>query len=154
MVKTSTRIVGAFALAGALMSNGPALAATSVVLNPNGDLLSKSRNSAGLTVSVVCDAAVVGQTKTTSLTVKIFQSVGRLLNIGTTNPAESLTCTGNAQQIDVTVDAIPGLAFQPGPATALVTLTETTTVPNPVIGQPDITTTIVTEIGGRVNLHP
>jgi hypothetical protein len=150
MVKTSTQIIGALALAGALMSNGPASAA-----QPTPGLqadLNAARTSADVVVPVDCDAAQADQTKTTSVSVKIFQSVGRLLNIGTGSGTP--TCTGQLEDVNITVNAIPGLKFQPGPSTILIKLTETTTTPPvPPLTTPTVTIT-ETESGARVDLRP
>jgi hypothetical protein len=145
----------AIALAAFMFFGGRAFAdTTSVVIDGSGNLNS-SRTTATLTVSGVC---TVGDTAT--LTVHLFQSVGRLINIGI-GDVSAFTCTGNADSFTVDVDAIPGLTFQPGPATVIVrsvtTTTTTTTVTNP-----DGTTTTNTvttptgdhEFGGMVNLHP
>ena len=153
MVKTSTRIVGALALAGALMSNGPASAAQPAP-GLQGDLDPTRTKVEDVTVQVVCYPLPQGSTatKTASVTVKIFQSVGRLLNIGTGSGVPS--CTGQAEDITTTVDAVSGLKFQPGPATILIKLTETTTTP-PVAPATTPTVTIVeTESGARINLRP
>jgi hypothetical protein len=60
---------------------------------------------------------------------------------------ETVTCTNpaTAQELVVTVNAVPGLAFKPGPATLLIRLTTT-----------DQTTKepIVSESGARIDLHP
>ena len=165
MVKTSTRIVGALALAGAMLSSGPVLAA-----KPGkgggpgipGDL-DQTRTSVAVMIPVECAAPVFDPitntttTTTATLSVKIFQSVGRLINIGTGSGTP--TCNGQTTDIGVTVKAVTGLTFQPGPATILITLTETATSstpsvdplnPNPVVvtSPPEIT-----ETGARIDLH-
>ena len=145
MVKTSTRIVGALALAGALLTNGPVSAAQPTPAL-EGDL-SANRMSAEVMVPVDCGEP--GQTTTASVSVKIFQSVGRLLNIGTGSAVPN--CTGQAGDVLVTVNAIPGLKFQPGPATILITLTETTTSS---ATPPVITPLPPVETGARIDLRP
>jgi hypothetical protein len=101
-----------------------------------------------LTVSVQCDAPVnVGETRTGTLTVHIFQPSGRLLNIGI--GTASATCDGNQADVVVDVDAIPGLKFKPGPATAILKLAEETTDSTPAV----IDSTI-TESGVKVTLRP
>ena len=145
MVKTSTRIVGALALAGALLTNGPVSAAQPTPAL-EGDL-SANRMSAEVMVPVDCGEP--GQTTTASLSVKIFQSVGRLLNIGTGSAVPN--CTGQAVDVPITVYAIPGLKFQPGPATILITLTETTTSS---ATPPVITPLPPVETGARIDLRP
>jgi hypothetical protein len=149
MVKTSTRIVGALALAGALLTNGPVSAAQPTPAL-EGDL-SANRMSAEVIFPLVCAAVQppANDTKTASVSVKIFQSVGRLLNIGTATE-EGLPCTGNSMNVTVTVDAIDGLKFQPGPATILFTVTEQTTasVGGTVSSSPPVDT------GAKINLRP
>ena len=163
MVKSSTRIVGALALAAAMLSSGPVLAAKGGKGGGPGMLgdLSPTRDSVIVKVPVDCDPVPPGTTTTKSetLSVKIFQSVGRLLNIGTFSVSSSVQqiCTGGPTEIEVTVKAIPGLTFQPGPATILIKLTETTTTTIPPV-PPAITPTISvsvteTESGARIDLH-
>ena len=159
MVKTSTRMVGALALTGALVCTGPALAAKPANGGGPGLLgdLSPARDSVVVKIPVDCDAVPVGSTDTKSeaLSVKIFQSVGRLLNIGTASVSSTLLqpiCTGSPTEIEVTVKAIPGLNFQPGPATILIKLTETTTTTIPAV--PPAPPTVETESGARIDLRP
>lgn len=110
--------------------------------------LAQNRTSAQLTVSMQCDApTTVGDTKTGTLTLHLFQSVGRLINIGIGSvPA---TCDGNQANLVVDVDAIPGLKFQPGPATVVLKLTEQTTDSTAAV-----TESITTESGGKITLRP
>jgi len=104
--------------------------------------LSPDRTSATVTVTVpMCNPTMV----TSSTSVYIFQPSGRLLNIGTGNPGVS--CDTLEQQVSVEVNAIPGLAFKPGPATLLI---RTTTVDNTTIPA----TVTVSENGSRVDLRP
>ena len=165
MGKKSTRIVGALALAGALVTSGTVSAAKPAHGGGEGLIgdLSPARDSAIVKVPVDCDPAGANQTKTASVSVKIFQPSGRLLNIGTgsvASTAQQPICTGNQTEIDVTVNAIPGLAFKPGPATILIKLTETittttTTPPVPPATGPTVTVTVdETESGARVDLRP
>ena len=168
MGKKSTRIVGALALAGALVTSGPVLAVKPAQPTQGGGGgligdLSPARDSAIVKVPVDCDPAGANQTKTASVSVKIFQPSGRLLNIGTgsvASTAQQAICAGSQTEIDVTVNAIPGLAFKPGPATILIKLTETittatTTPPVPPATQPTVTVTVdETESGARVDLRP
>jgi len=142
------RFKGALASAGLLMAMGAVPAATAQGdVSANGDL-SPNRSSAQLTVAVQCDAPVnVGDTKTGTLTVHIFQPSGRLLNIGIgTSP---ITCDGNQADVIVDVDAIPGLKFKPGPATVLLKLTEQTQDSNQLV-----TEDTTTESGSKTNLRP
>jgi hypothetical protein len=113
-------------------------------------------------VPVDCDPAGANQTKTAKVSVIIFQPSGRLLNIGTGSVESTeqppLICTGSQTEIDVTVNAIPGLAFKPGPATILIKLTETTTtttMSNDPIPVPIQTVDVdETESGARIDLRP
>jgi hypothetical protein len=163
MVKTSTRMVGALALTAALLSSGPVLAKSGKGNGGPGlnGVLNQSRTSVTVLIPVECAAPVVNGTTTTTttatLSVKIFQSVGRLINIGTGSGTP--TCDGLTTDVPVTVNAVSGLTFQPGPSTILITLTETATSstpsldplnPNPVIvtSPPEIT-----ETGARIDLH-
>ena len=148
MIRTN-RFKYALSLAALLAANAaaPAIADTSVALIGTGDL-SLDRTSAQLTVSVQCDAAVnVGETNAGTLTVHIFQSSGRLINIGIGNAP--VTCDGNQADVLVDVNAIPGLKFKPGPATAILKMAEQTT---------DSTSAVIgsktTESGSRVTLRP
>jgi hypothetical protein len=133
----------AMALAAVLFTAGAAVAADpTVTVDPNGNL-NGPRDIATVSITTQCTLAT-GQSA--AMTVYIFQSVGRLINIGVANLVP--TC-GTGQDVDVA--AIPGLKFQPGPATLLVsiaiTTTDTATTPP---------TTIVTTFstGAKVKLHP
>jgi len=68
--------------------------------------------------------------------------VGFLINIGI--GSGTVICNNIATPQDVIVNAIPGLTFQPGPATLLVRLTAI----DPMTSLPTIS-----ESGSRVNLH-
>ena len=138
---------GALAGAALLLTSAasPALAAT-IGVTGDGDL-SPDRTSAELTITVQCDAPVnVGDTKTTTLSVHLLQSVGRLINIGI--GSEPITCDGNQANVIVDVNAIPGLKFQPGPATVVLRLTEATTDSTGAT-----TPTTTTESGAKISLH-
>jgi len=105
----------------------------------SGDL-NAERTVATVTVTMpACNPLLV----TPSLSVYIFQPSGRLLNIGTANPA--VTCTPADQEVIVDVNAIPGLAFKPGPATLLIRFVTV-----------DIATSVqtVSESGSRIDLRP
>ena len=161
MGKKSTRIVGALALAGALVTSGTVSAAKPAQGGGGGLIgdLSPARDSAIVKIPVDCDRAEANQTKTASLSVKIFQPSGRLLNIGTGSVASTdlqPICTGSQTEIDVTVNAIPGLKFQPGPATILIKLTEitTTTTTTPTVAPATGPTVDETESGARIDLRP
>jgi len=146
---------GAIALAAFMMVGGAAFADTSSVgIDPTG-VLSANRASATLTGTAVCTAG-----DTATLTVHIYQSVGRLINIGI-GDVSPFTCSGNSGTWSAVVNAIPGLTFQPGPATVVVrsvtTVTTTTIVTNPDGSTTTATITTPTgdsEFGGVVNLRP
>jgi hypothetical protein len=164
MIKISTRIVGALTLAAALLSAGPVLAAKPGGGGGPGLIgdLNQSRTTVTVLIPVECAAPVVNGTTTTTttatLSVKIFQSVGRLINIGTGSGVP--TCNGQTTDVAVTVNAVTGLTFQPGPATMLITLTETATSSTPSVDPlnplPVIVTSPpeITETGARIDLRP
>jgi hypothetical protein len=134
-----TALKRAFAVAAVLALTGTAWAKSSPPGVP-GDL-SADRTSATVSVSAQCDPLTQGASGT--LSVYILQSVGRLINIGIGNG--TVTCDNTATPQDVTVNAISGLTFQPGPATMLIRFTTI----DPITLQPT-----VSETGSRVNLHP
>lgn len=154
MVKKSTRLVGALALAGALVSNGPVSAA------PNGALigdLNTARDIAVVTIALDCAALnppVAGQSNIAIVSVKIFQSVGRLLNIGT--GSSQVTCGAGLEDPTINVQAIKGLKFQPGPATILVTQTIQTVQAGVLPTDPVTVVATVDddEYGARIDLRP
>jgi hypothetical protein len=130
----------ALALAAILAMNGTALAkkpdAGGVPAELSGD-----RTTVNLTINLQCNPATTLNAQG-SLSVYIFQSVGRLINIGTFNT--NVPCTGSATAQTVTVEAIDGLSFQPGPATLIYRFTTQDSV--------SLITT-VQESGARLNLH-
>jgi hypothetical protein len=124
----------AMVLAAVLFTAGVADATTTI--NPDGDL-NGPRTIATVSITTECTS---GQSAT--LTVYIFQSVGRLINIGIGTAA--FTCSGGSDVSTVDVSAIPGLKFQPGPATLLVH-TET---------DDGLGTITKSDSGAKVKLHP
>jgi hypothetical protein len=137
---------------------GQSHAATELSISGTGDLAS-NRASALIPVSVQCDQATgEGESKIATLTVYLFQSVGRLINIGvgTLSGTDAPQCSGNSGLVNVEVSAIPGLKFQPGPATVLIKLTEQATTPGPTPADPatPVGNPTTTEIGDKVNLRP
>jgi len=156
MVKKSTLIIGVLALAGALMGNGPVSAA-----QPNSVLigdLNPARDVAAVTIALDCAALnppVVGQSNIATVSVKIFQSVGRLLNIGT-GSSGVITCGAGAEDPTIDVNAIKGLKFQPGPATILVTQTIQTVQAGLLPTDPVTVVAIILddEYGARIDLRP
>jgi hypothetical protein len=135
-----TGFKGAVALAAILAMNGAALAKKPVAGVPA--QLSADRTSVDLSINLLCDPATTLNAQG-SLSVYIFQSVGRLINIGTFNT--NVACTGVETAQAVTVEAIDGLSFQPGPATVIYRFTTQDSV--------SLLNT-VQESGARLNLHP
>jgi hypothetical protein len=131
---------GAVALAAILAMNGTALAKKPDAGGVPAQL-SADRTSVDLSINLQCDPATTLNSQG-SLSVYIFQSVGRLINIGTFNT--NVPCTGSATAQTVTVEAIDGLSFQPGPATLIYRFTTQDSV--------SLITT-VQESGARLNLH-
>jgi hypothetical protein len=136
-----TGFKGAAALLAVLAMNGAASAkkpANNGVPAP----LSPDRTSAAVTViTPACDPAnTMGATGKVS--VHIYQSVGRLINIGI--GSASVTCTNLETSQEITVNAIPGLGFQPGPATLVVRFST-----SDLVGAET-----VQESGSRIDLRP
>ena len=102
--------------------------------------LSADRTSATVTVAAQCDPLTQGASG--ALSVYIFQPSGRLLNFGI--GTGTVTCDNTATPQEVTVNAVSGLAFKPGPATLLIRLTTV----DPLTSQPTFS-----ESGSRVDLH-
>ena len=162
--KKNFRVLGsALALAAVFMMTGDALAKKPANTGNAGATVDLSADRKTVTVNVTpqCHTPTVpGGTLTAEYSIYIFQSVGRLINIGIGDGEVSctaLTPTG------IVVDAIEGLTFQPGPATMIVKFTtfQTILVPliDPATGLPTGATTTVetaigtSESGARVNLH-
>ena len=129
---------GAVALAAILAMTGSAFGKK----NSNGAgvpaSLSPDRTAVTISLSELPACLITGSA---TLSVYVFQSVGRLINIGTYNAP--VTCTGatTAAQ-DITVTAFQGLSFQPGPATLLIRYTIT-----------DAGIQTHTDTGSRIDLH-
>lgn len=140
----SALVVGSMLIASAAM---PVAANNKGGPTTSGDL-SANRASADLIVPALCESPVnVGDTKTGTLTVYIFQPSGRLLNIGI--GTADVPCDGTQANVMVTVDAIPGLKFKPGPATVVYAMTEQT-----MDSAGAVTASSTTESGATVNLRP
>ena len=114
--------------------------------------LNSTRDSVTLSVPVdaiqTCDPTIT--TQSYSVKAYIFQPSGRLFAIGF-GTSDPFTCSATlAQTVDVTVDAVQGLTFKPGPATLLykVILTDST---DPTM--PTVTVVPGSENGSRVDLH-
>lgn len=134
--KWALALAAVLAMTGTTLAKKPAGAGGGVPAD-----LSDDRTSATVTVSAQCDPVTQGASGT--LSVHIFQSVGRLINIGI--GSGTLMCDNTAIPQSIVVNAIPGLAFQPGPATLIVKLTTV----DPITMSPT-----VSESGSRLNLHP
>lgn len=133
---------GAVALAAILTMNGAALAKKPDTGGVPAQL-SADRTSVDLSINLQCDPATTLNSQG-SLSVYIFQSVGRLINIGSFST--NVSCgTGTETAQAVTVEAIDGLSFQPGPATLIYRFTTQDSV--------SLLPT-VQESGARLNLHP
>ena len=148
--KTMRTLKWALALAAILAMASTASAKKPASLGVSGGL---SADRTSVTVSVttpacfsVSDPTIVPPPPPAvgTLSVYIFQSVGRLINIGTSNT--SVICDGAKLTQDVTVNAIPGLTFQPGPATLLIRFSAPQDPNNP-------STVTITETGSRIDLH-
>jgi hypothetical protein len=142
-----TSLKRALALAAVLVLAGAGTASAkkpSAGPGATGDL-SADRTSTTVSVSQQCAPSSDPLAPPTSGTVSVYilQSVGRLINIGIGNG--SVPCDGATLTQDITVNAIPGLAFQPGPATMLIRFTTV----DPVTLQPT-----VSETGSRIDLRP
>jgi hypothetical protein len=140
-IRRLTGFKGAAVLVAILVMNGAALAkkpANNGVPAP----LSADRTSAAVTViTPACDPATT-MNAAGKVSVHIYQSVGRLINIGI--GSGSVVCNNLETSQEITVNAIPGLAFQPGPATLVVRFTTTD-----LLG-----TDTVQESGSRIDLRP
>jgi hypothetical protein len=91
---TRNGLKGAIAGAALLMTSAALpVAAATVGVTGNGDL-SPNKTSVELTITMQCDAPVnAGDTKNATWTVYLFQSLGRLINIGI--GTGSATCDGS-----------------------------------------------------------
>ena len=135
-LKRAMVLAAVLAMSGTAVAKKPAGVGAGVPAD-----LSDDRISATVTVSAQCDPLTQGASG--ALSVYIFQSVGRLINIGI--GSGTVMCTNTPSEQSIVVNAIPGLAFQPGPATLIVKLTTV----DPLTMLPT-----VSETGSRVNLHP
>lgn len=140
-IKKISTLKGLIALAALLAMTGSASAKKPGTGGGIPADLSADRTSATVTVSAQCDPLIQGASGT--LSVHIFQSVGRLINIGI--GSGTVMCTNTETPQSIVVNAIPGLAFQPGPATLIVRFTTV----DPITLIPT-----VSESGSRVDLHP
>ena len=156
-------VKGALAVAAIFAMSGSAVAKKPANLGGISATLSSDRKTVTVDATPQCAQPTVppaqGATSTLSAeySIYIFQSHGRLINIGIGN--DEGDCTTPKQ---VTVEAIEGLTFQPGPATMIMKVTTyqavTTTTPSQTPGGQATTTTTetaigISESGARVNLH-
>ena len=149
---------GAVALAAVLTISGTAAAKRNPNMGGASADLSADRKTVTVNVVPQCHTAPVvpGSSLSVDYSIYIFQSHGRLINIGI-GSAEALECSATTGAVQV--EAIEGLTFQPGPATMIVKLTtyQTTTVTTVVNGVSTPTTTETaigtSESGSKVNLH-
>jgi hypothetical protein len=123
------------AFAGVLLIGGPAFADISVDVDKV-DLLGNRTD-----VEVDLTATCTNTADTGNVTVSIYQSVGRIVNIAT--GTSSFACSDGTQQITVSLPD-GNLKFQPGPATLYITgsTTDINNVTSPTF-----------EFGAKVNLH-
>lgn len=136
-LKRAMVLAAILAMSGTALAKKPAGVGSGVPAD-----LSDDRASATVTVSAQCDSVTQGAPSGT-LSVHIFQSVGRLINIGI--GSGTIICNNIPTAQSIVVNAIPGLAFQPGPATLIVKLTTV---------DPLTMVSTVSETGSRVDLHP
>jgi hypothetical protein len=141
---------GAVALAAILAMSGSAVAKKNKGGGGIEAALSPERDSVTVSITPQCQTGTPGATSNADYSIYIFQSVGRLINVGI--GTGTLPC-GNTTPVDIIVNAIDGLTFQPGPATMIMKFTtmETTTPPG---GTPtEAQVGIPIETGQRINLH-
>jgi hypothetical protein len=124
----------------AILLTAGMVTADEINIDAKGDLTG-GRKTAVITVSIECTTAGTP----TLRAAYIFQSLGRLLNIGTLtsfNP-NPIPCTGSntVDTFTVDIDAMDGTQFQSGPASVLLQ-----------IEFPGTPTNLV-EKAGKVNLH-
>lgn len=149
----------ALALVAVLVMAGTGWAAKPGGVGPGipGDL-NGSRDSVDVSVPVVgfascSDPLPLNTTRTYSVKAYIFQPSGRIFAIGL-GFSGSFACSADlntSQPVPVSVDALPGLTFKPGPATLVYQVIQTTTDNNTVPAT--VTDTVVYEYGSRVDLH-
>ena len=157
-----TALKYALALAVVLAITGTGWAKKPTFAGPGTDgQLDPTRTIVTLSVPVpqqACQTSVPGvQTFLYSVKASILQPSGRILAIGLSDPTQFDCAT--AQIVNVTITAVQGLSFKPGPATLIYKVIETTITTvgtDPITGAPiTVTTTnVINEYGSTVNLHP
>jgi len=102
------------ALGVLLLTAGAASAdITALTIDQDASLLA-GRTQATITGTVECTAA-----ESATITLKVYQPTGRLLNIGMGTISAPVTCTGGSDVWTIDISAIPGIKFKAGPATAI-----------------------------------
>ena len=156
-----TALKYALVLAAVLAISGTGWAKKPTFAGPGTDgQLDPTRTIVTLSVPVpqqACQLDTATQTYSYSVKASILQPSGRILDIGFSQPT-AFDCA-NDQNVNVTITAIQGLSFKPGPATLIfkvIETTMTTVVTNPTTGATTTmtTTNVINEYGSTVNLHP
>lgn len=155
-----TTLKWALAVAAVLAISGTGWAAKPTFAGPGvPGQLDPTRTIVTLSVPVpqqTCHANTATQTYSYSVKASILQPSGRILDIGFSEPT-AFDCV-NDQNVNVTITAIQGLSFKPGPATLIYQVIETTTttvVTDSLTGATTTVTTtnVINEYGSTVNLH-
>jgi len=156
-----TTLKWALALAVVLAISGTGWAKKPTFAGPGTDgQLDPTRTIVTLSVPVpqqACQINTATQTYSYSVKASILQPSGRILDIGFSDPTD-FNCSQD-QNVNVTITAVQGLSFKPGPATLIYKVIETTTttvVTDPITGGTTTltTTNVINEYGSTVNLHP
>jgi hypothetical protein len=142
-MKGIQKIKLALALAAVLAMSGTGWA------KPNGPGLPGDLNGSRDTVEVLLTvgACTAVLNHTYSIKAYIYQPSGRMFAVGIGN--NPFTCQAVAQEVLLTVNAVQGITFKPGPATLIYQILDTDNT-NP--STPPVTT-VVDEQGFRVDLH-
>ena len=155
-----TALKWALALAAVLAISGTGWAAKPTFGGPGTPgQLDPTRTIVTLSVPVPqqsCKTNTATQTYSYSVKAYILQPSGRMLDIGFSDPT-AFDCVKD-QNVNVTIKAVDGLSFKPGPATLLYQVIETTTTTvtdntTHAIISTTITTNVINEYGSTVNLH-
>jgi hypothetical protein len=142
---------GAVALAAILAMTGSAFGKKNKIEGGIEADLSPERDIVTLTITPQCQIGTPGATSTADYSIYIFQSVGRLINIGIAT-GTGLSCNSTTP-VQVEVPAIAGLTFQPGPATMISKFTTMETTTSTTGSQSEAQVGIPIESGQRINLH-
>jgi hypothetical protein len=141
----------AYALAAVLAMSSTGWAAKPSGVGPGiPGVLNGSRNSVAVSVPVPAYEECTNVNQAYSLKAYIFQPSGRIFAIGISDPT-TFSCSLTAETlVDMTVNAFPGLAFKPGPATLLFQVILTEDDGDPTTPAVD---SVIYEYGSRVDLH-